>query len=189
MAPDTAVFALRISGRRASKEACARAYAASRSAVKAALAKIGIAEEVKTSRYACYARATRKKGTIVGYDYSAYGKLRLPRATTDVTTVWEALQSCGDGCESTLWFELTDERACMDALLRRAVQRARADAETLAAAAGACLAGIRRIAYNSESPYSGPLMMGADGAAPGSFGDDPDFEPTPEDVSCHVDVE
>ena len=87
--------------------------------------------------------------------------------------------------------ELADERAAEDALIARAVERARGSAQALAAAAGSKLGGIKHISYNSRSGDCGGMYcaaMGAPDGAPGGPGETA-LEPEPIEVECSVDVE
>ena len=88
-------------------------------------------------------------------------------------------------------FELADQRAAEDALIARAVERARGNAETLAAAAGSKLGGVKHISYNSRAASYGRTYCVAACAPDGAPGDSEEtvLEPGPIEVECSVDVE
>ena len=88
-------------------------------------------------------------------------------------------------------FELADERAAEDVLIARAVERARSNAQALAAAAGAKLGGIKHISYNSRPGDCGGVYCAAMGAPDGASGGlgETVLDPEPIEVECSVDVE
>lgn len=189
--PDRVVFSIGFGGRRTTKESCLEDYNADRFRVAAALAPFGLDSELTCCRYTCYAQTTRKKATIVGYNYYAYGTVTAPVDSTDFAAVWTALNTCGSHADMSIRFELADERAAEDALIARAVERARGSAQALAAAAGSKLGGIKHISYNSRSGDCGGMYcaaMGAPDGAPGGPGETA-LEPEPIEVECSVDVE
>ena len=148
--PDRVIFSIGFGGRFDTKEACLDDYNADRAKVAAALAPFGLDDELTCRRYTCYAQTTRKRAIIVGYDYYAYGTVAAPVDSTDCAAVWTALNTCGSHADMNIRFELADERAAEDVLIARAVERARGNAQALAAAAGAKLGGIKHISYNSR---------------------------------------
>lgn len=148
--PDRVVFSIGFGGRFDTKEACLDDYNADRAKVAAALAPFGLDDELTCRRYTCYAQTTRKRAIIVGYDYYAYGTVAAPVDSVDCAAVWTALNTCGSHADMNIRFELADERAAEDVLIARAVERARGNAQALAAAAGTKLGGIKHISYNSR---------------------------------------
>ena len=133
--PDRVIFSLGFGGRFDTKEACLDDYNADRAKVAAALAPFGLDDELTCRRYTCYAQTTRKRAIIVGYDYYAYGTVAAPVDSIDCAAVWTALNTCGSRADMNIRFELSDERAAEDVLIARAVERARGNAQALAAAA------------------------------------------------------
>lgn len=187
--PDRVVFSIGFGGRRTTKESCLEDYNADRFRVAAALAPFGLDSELTCCRYTCYAQTTRKKATIVGYNYYAYGTVTAPVDSTDFAAVWTALNTCGSHADMSIRFELADERAAEDALIARAVERARGSAQALAAAAGSKLGGIKHISYNSRSGDCGGMYCAAMGAPDGAPGGPGETALEPIEVECSVDVE
>ncbi len=134
--PDRVIFSIGFGGRRTTKESCLEDYNTDRARVAAALAPFGLDSELTCCRYTCYAQMTRKKATIVGYNYYAYGTVAAPVDSTDFAAVWTALNTCESHADMSIRFELADQRAAEDALIARAVERARGNAQALAVAAG-----------------------------------------------------
>jgi len=189
--PDRVIFSIGFGGRRTTKESCLEDYNADRARVADALAPFGLDSELTCCRYICYAQTTRKKATIVGYNYYAYGTVTAPVDSTDFVSVWTALNTCGSHADMGIRFELADQRAAEDALIARAVERARGNAETLAAAAGSKLGGVKHISYNSRAASYGRTYCVAACAPDGAPGDSEEtvLEPEPIEVECSVDVE
>lgn len=189
--PDRVIFSIGFGGRRTTKESCLEDYNADRARVADALAPFGLDSELTCCRYTCYAQTTRKKATIVGYNYYAYGTVTAPVDSTDFVSVWTALNTCGSHADMGIRFELADQRAAEDALIARAVERARGNAETLAAAAGSKLGGVKHISYNSRAASYGRTYCVAACAPDGAPGDSEEtvLEPEPIEVECSVDVE
>lgn len=73
--PDRVVFSICFGGSFDTKEACLNDYNADRVKVAAALVPFGLDDELTCRGYACYARTTRRKATITGYSYHAYGTI------------------------------------------------------------------------------------------------------------------
>lgn len=189
--PDRVVFSIGFGGRFDTKEACLDDYNADRARVAAALAPFGLDSELTCRRYTCYAQTTRKKATIVGYNYYAYGTVAASVDSTDFAAVWTALNTCGSHADMNIRFELADERTAEDALIACAVERARGNAQALAAAAGSKLGSVKHISYNSRSgDYDGACYaaMGAPGGAPGCH-EETVLDPEPIEVEYTVDVE
>lgn len=86
--PDRVIFSIDFGGRRATRESCLEDYNTDRARVAAALAPFGLDSELTCCRYTCYAQTTRKKATIVGYNYYAYGTVTAPVDSTDFAAVW-----------------------------------------------------------------------------------------------------
>lgn len=189
--PDRVIFSIGFGGRRTTKESCLEDYNADRARVADALAPFGLDSELTCCRYTCYAQTTRKKATIVGYNYYAYGTVTAPVDSTDFVSVWTALNTCGSHADMGIRFELADQRAAEDALIARAVERARGNAETLAAAAGSKLGGVKHISYNSRAASYGRTYCVAACAPDGAPGDSEEtvLEPELIEVECSVDVE
>lgn len=189
--PDRVIFSIGFGGRRTTKESCLEDYNADRARVADALAPFGLDSELTCCRYTCYAQTTRKKATIVGYNYYAYGTVTAPVDSIDFVSVWTALNTCGSHADMGIRFELADQRAAEDALIARAVERARGNAETLAAAAGSKLGGVKHISYNSRAASYGRTYCVAACAPDGAPGDSEEtvLEPEPIEVECSVDVE
>lgn len=189
--PDRVIFSIGFGGRRTTKESCLEDYNADRARVADALAPFGLDSELTCCRYTCYAQTTRKKATIVGYNYYAYGTVTAPVDSTDFVSVWTALNTCGSHADMGIRSELADQRAAEDALIARAVERARGNAETLAAAAGSKLGGVKHISYNSRAASYGRTYCVAACAPDGAPGDSEEtvLEPEPIEVECSVDVE
>ncbi len=189
--PDRVVFDIGFGGRFDTKEACLDDYNVDRAKVAAALVPFGLDGELTCRRYTCYAQTTRKRAIIVGYNYYAYGTVAASVDSTDFAAVWTALNTCGSHADMNIRFELADERAAEDALIARAVERARGNAQALATAAGSKLGGIKHISYNSRSGDYGRVCcatMGVPGGAPGGF-EETVLDPEPIEVECSVDVE
>lgn len=189
--PDRVIFSIGFGGRRTTKESCLEDYNADRARVADALAPFGLDSELTCCRYTCYAQTTRKKATIVDYNYYAYGTVTAPVDSTDFASVWTALNTCGSHADMGIRFELADQRAAEDALIARAVERARGNAEALAAAAGSKLGGVKHISYNSRAASYGRTYCVAACAPDGAPGDSEEtvLEPEPIEVECSVDVE
>ncbi len=188
--PDTAVFELRFGCRCKSQKACIDDYDSELAKVKGTLARFGIEEELKTSGYHTYAHRTGKKRSIDGYEYGSRGILKVKRESYDVGAIWQALSESSTCASFGLSFELVDERIAEDALIEDAVFRARSSAEALAQAAGMSLGGVKEIRYQREGSAFGPVLFDA---APSSgsvnFDVQPDFEPEPIEIECHVDID
>lgn len=88
-------------------------------------------------------------------------------------------------------FELADQRAAEDALIARAVERARGNAQALAVAAGSKLSGVKHISYNSRAAGYGRTYCVAACAPDGAPGgpEETVLDPEPIEVECSVDVE
>lgn len=188
--PDTAVFGIRFGRRCKSQEACAEDYAAELAKAKAALDGFGLADELKSSGYHVHAHRTAKRGTIDGYEYGSWDTLRVERSQHEVSAIWHALAGSGMAASFGLSFEIDDERATEDSLIEEAVSRARSSAEALARAAGMVLGGVREMRYQREGDGFDPVQYDAalPSGAPG-FDDQPDFEPEPVEIECHVEVD
>lgn len=115
--PDRVIFSIGFGGRRTTKESCLEDYNTDRARVAAALAPFGLDSELTCCRYTCYAQMTRKKATIVGYNYYAYGTVAAPVDSTDFAAVWTALNTCESHADMSIRFELADQRAAEDALI------------------------------------------------------------------------
>lgn len=193
--PDRVVFSVCFGGGFDAKEACLDDYNEDRAKVAAALAPFGLDDELTCRGYSCYARTTRRKATVMGYSYHAYGTIAASIDAIDVAAVWTALNTCGSRADMTVGFGLADQRAAEDALIARAVERARSNAQALAAASGSRLGGVKHISYNSRLGDTGRFCFdGADGLvleAPAGSGDFKAtvLEPEPIEVECSVDVE
>ena len=95
--PDRVVFSICFGGSFDTKEACLDDYNADRVKVAAALAPFGLDGELTCRGYACYARTTRRKATITGYSYHAYGTIAASIDAVDVAAIWTALNTCACG--------------------------------------------------------------------------------------------
>ena len=186
--PDIALFTISFGNRCKTQQACADDFANEQRKAIDILSTFGLGGDLKFSGYSSYAHRAGKKGIIDGYDYSCWGTLRIPRENYDIHAIWQALSDSKLHASLRLTFELDDERSAEDALIDKAVARARHSAETLAHAAGMELGGVCEIRYQSGG---GPfLRMCSDFAAPSSASDDgPEFEPEPIDIECHVDAD
>lgn len=193
--PDRVVFSVCFGGGFDTKEACLDDYNEDRAKVAAALAPFGLDDELTCRGYSCYARTTRRKATVMGYSYHAYGTIAASIDAIDVAAVWTALNTCGSRADMTVGFDLADQRAAEDALIARAVERARSNAQALAAASGSRLGGVKHISYNSRLGDTGRFCYdGAGGLALEAPAGSGDFkatvlEPEPIEVECSVDVE
>ena len=188
--PVTAVISIRFGRRCKSQEACAKDYAAELAKAHAVLDGFGLADELKTSGYHAYARRTAKRGVIDGYEYGSWGTLKVERSQHDVSAIWQALSGSGMAASFGISFEIADERTAEDSLIADAVSQALSSAEALAHAAGMALGGVREMRYQREGDGFGPVMYG--GAAPSrtlGLDEQPDFEPEPVEIECHVDVD
>lgn len=192
--PDRVVFTVRFEGRHPSKEECRAAYVEDVGRLRDALIPLGLADEVTTWGYGCYATYRRRKGPGGSYDYYASGALRLALGDADVEAVWDAFAASGVRGGMGVRYELEDEQAARDALLARAVAAARRNAEVLAEAAGMRLGGVVRISHGARDDGWGRYVWdeGVCASARRSVDEDggiPSLEPEPVEVSCHVDVE
>lgn len=193
--PDRVVFSICFGGNFDTKEACLDDYNADRVKVAAALAPFGLDGELTCRGYACYARTTRRKATVMGYSYHAYGTIAAQIDTVDVAAIWTALNTCGSRADMSVDFDLADRRAAEDALITRAVDRARDNAQTLAVASGTKLGGVKHISYNSRLGATNRFCYdGAVDFALGAPAGSADFkvtvlEPEPIEVECSVDIE
>lgn len=147
--PDRVVFSVCFGGGFDTKEACLDDYNEDRAKVAAALVPFGLDGELTCRGYSCYARTTRRKAAVMGYSYHAYGTITAPIDAIDVAAVWTALNTCGSRADMGVGFDLSDQRTAEDALIARAVERARSNAQALAAASGSRLGGVKHISYNS----------------------------------------
>lgn len=193
--PDRVVFSICFGGSFDTKEACLDDYNEDRAKVAAALAPFGLDDELTCRGYSCYARTTRRKATVMGYSYHAYGTIAAPIDAIDVAAVWTALNACGSRADMTVGFDLADQRAAEDTLIARAVERARNNAQALAAASGARLGGVKHISYNNRLDDMGCIRfdstrsLGLDApTGPGDFKATV-LEPEPIEIECSVDVE
>ena len=193
--PDRVVFSICFGGSFDTKEACLNDYNADRVKVAAALVPFGLDDELTCRGYACYARTTRRKATITGYSYHAYGTIAASIDAVDVAAIWTALNTCGSRAAMSVGFDLADRRAAEDALIARVVKRARNNAQALAAASGSKLDGVKHISYNSQLGSMDRLCYAsaadfALGAPAGSADSKVTvLEPEPIEVECSVDVE
>ena len=193
--PDRVVFSICFGGGFDTKEACLDDYNANRAKVAAALAPFGLDDELTCRGYTCYARTTRRKATVLGYSYHAYGTIAAPIDAVDVAAIWTALNTCGSRADMSVGFDLADRRAAEDALIARAVERARNNAQALAVASGSKLGGVKHISYNSRLGEIGNIRYAAArGAADFPVAGPGDsrvtvLEPEPVEVECSVDVE
>ena len=121
--PDRVVFSICFGGSFDTKEACLNDYNADRVKVAAALVPFGLDDELTCRGYACYARTTRRKATITGYSYHAYGTIAASIDAVDVAAIWTALNTCGSRADMSVGFDLADRRAAEDALIARVVKR------------------------------------------------------------------
>lgn len=193
--PDRVVFSICFGGGFDTKEACLDDYNADRAKVAAALAPFGLDAELTCRGYTCYARTTRRKATVLGYSYHAYGTIAASIDAVDVAAIWTALNTCGSRADMSVGFDLADRRAAEDALIARAVERARDNAQALAVASGSKLGGVKHISYNSQLGATNRFCY--DGAADFALGAPAGsadskvtvLEPEPIEVECSVDVE
>lgn len=192
--PDKVIFRIGFGGRRDTREGCLDDYTAERALVTKALAAFDLDGELTCRGYTCFANTSRKKGNILGYRYYAYGTVSAPLEKTDVGAVWAALNTCGSHADMQVDFDLYDRRAAEDALIARAVERARGNARALAAASGTKLAGVKHISYNGDGGHAWICNESVgcvpDGGVPDG-GNPPyvDLEPEPIQIECSVDVE
>ena len=193
--PDRVVFSICFGGGFDTKGACLDDYNEDRAKVAAALAPFGLDDELTCRGYSCYARTTRRKVTVMGYRYHAYGTIAVLLDDIDVAAVWTALNTCGSRADMTVGFDLADQRAAEDALIARAVERARNNAQALAAASGSRLGGVKHISYNSRLDDMGCIRFDSTRSfgleAPAGSGDFKAtvLEPEPIEIECSVDVE
>lgn len=193
--PDRVVFSICFGGGFDTKEACLDNYNKDRAKVAAALAPFGLDAELTCRGYTCYARSTRRRATVLGYSYHAYGTIAAQIDAIDVAAVWTALNTCGSRADMSVDFDLADRRAAEDALIARAVERARGNAQALAVASGSKLGGVKHISYNSRLGERDSIRYAAPcGAADFSVAGPGDskatvLEPEPIEVECSVDVE
>ena len=159
--------------------------------VKGALTHFGIAEDLKTSGYCTYAHRTGRKGIIDGYEYGSWGTVKVERERYDVGAIWRAFSECGTSASLGLSFELSDERAAEEALIGDAVSQARRSADALARAAGMLLGGVNGMRYQRAGDAFNPVGFDAlpPSGCPVDFDDQPDFDPEPVEIECHVDVD
>lgn len=112
----------------------------------------------------------------------AIGELRRPKA--ELT----ALAECGLKATIEVRLSLEDENAEEARLIGRAVAKAKANAEALAAACGKRPGDVRLVTYNRPTDgfvYPGDFCV----SAPGGTGDLPDLNPEPIEVECAVDMD
>lgn len=188
--PDEVTFRIRFGGRFPSKAECLTDYSAEQKKIKGALSSFGLADRLGCRRYSCYAHTTRKKAVVDGFDYCAYGTVSTPAAEIDAGEVWAALSTCGAHASSSVEFGFSDRRAAEDGLIGRAVRKARANAEALAAASGTSLGAVKHISYNA-SPSNNLFVCAASAdCGPGNASDDGlRLEPEPIEVECSVEIE
>ena len=186
--PDIAPFTISFGNRRKTQQACADDFASEQRKAIDILATFGLSGDLKFSGYSSYAHRAGKKGIIDGYDYSCWGTLRIPRENYDIRAIWQALSDGKLHASLQLTFELEDERPAKDALIDKAVARARHSTETLARAASMELGVVREIRYQGDGrPF---IRMCSGSAAPSGAADDgPEFEPEPIDIECHADAD
>lgn len=188
--PDEATFRIRFGGRLPSRGECLADYAAEQQKVRAALSPFGLADRLGCRRYSCYAHTTRKKAVVDGFDYYAYGTVSAPAADIDAGEVWAALSTCGIHADASVELGFSDRRAAEDELIGRAVRKARANAEALAAASGTTLGAVKHISYNAM-PSNDLLVCAAsaDCGPSAADGGAPSLVPEPIEVECSVEVE
>lgn len=192
--PDMVRMTIRFGKRQKTQQDCAEHYVRESALARRALEPLGLDGELTCSGFHSYAHVHHRRGTIEGYDYWATGSLSFRHAEHDVMEVWNTLMSCGMVARVGVDFYLDDRQAAEDALIGRAVERARSRAATLAAATGTRLAGVKEIRYNCVRGeyfgFRGDACSARRGRAD-DFDEDelPSFDPEPVEVECHVDVE
>ena len=101
--PDRVVFSICFGGGFDTKDACLDNYNADRAKVAAALVPFGLDAELTCRGYTCYARSTRRRATVLGYSYHAYGTIAAQIDAIDVAAVWTALNTCGSRAWISIW--------------------------------------------------------------------------------------
>lgn len=191
--PDRATISVRFGREFKTQEECAEDYKKEVRRVKDVLVRFGLADEMKTSRYSTYNYRYGRRGNVLAYRYSSTGTLDLARDEYDIRDICLAVQGSGTSATVEVEFSLSDRQSAEDSLMASAVAHARQNAEVLAKAAGMEIGGMSEIRYQWEGAEPMFFEYGTlyCGSAPADDDDDeePDFDPEPKRVECHVDTE
>ena len=192
--PDLTRLTLTLQGTDADYGAALRQSAEDTGTLRAALEALGFAgAALKTLQFnvdTVYEGYQDEKGVyrnrFVGYQFQHVLKLEFPIDDALLGRTLYALAHSGVAAEFRIAYALSDPETAKNALLSRAVQDARAKAETLAAAAGVALGGVLCIDHSAGEPdfearpmRKMALAANCDAACDGSY----DMDVTPDDIS------
>lgn len=186
--PDMALISIWFSHKFPTKEECVSHFAKQKAAVLQALEPFGLADDLKTSYFDCWAYRTHRTAQPRDYEYSCRGTLRLRRDGYDVSAIASALVESRAQAGIDVSFYLDDPDAVRTDLMARAVRRARSQAEAVASAAGVSLGLLKRVSNSEDEGFE---FMRADGAAltaPGAAPQSAELELDPEPVKVSADV-
>ena len=127
-----------------------------------------------------------------GFEYLSSLSLSLNAPFDRLTDAWGAITSADAMASVSISYEITDEEAAREALMEKAVRRARKKAETLAHAAGMRLGAPVVINYGTDGAgrparFAMDRIPAPTGAPMGE--ELPDFNPEPIEIECSVDVQ
>jgi hypothetical protein len=164
-APDRAVILIAVESRAATAQEAAQSNATKMDAVSAALRRVGVVPpKVRTISYELrpeYTRPEPRSPTPDTPRVSGYVATNMVRAEVDsierVGAIIDATVASGANRIANLTFELRDPESARLEALRVAVERARAEAELLATAAGQKLG--QPMSISSSSGWQPPQPM------------------------------
>ncbi|UYN90866.1 MAG: SIMPL domain-containing protein [Anaerolineales bacterium] len=145
--------------------------AASVSSVMQALSNLGIApEDMQTSNFNVYANQGYDPVTGLPGEITTYSVENTVNVTVrDLASLGELLDRAVSAGANSIWgvsFDVDDKSSAQAEARDIAVQKAMAEAQALAAAAGVTLGDIISISYTPTGYYYGPMFgMGGGGAA------------------------
>ncbi len=156
--PDLTRLTITLQGTDADYGAVLQRSAEDTETLRTVLAGLGFAREtLKTVQFdvdTVYEGYQDEKGVyrnrFTGYQFQHTLKLEFPIDDRLLGRALYELAHCGAKPEFHIAYTLSDPESAKSALLSKAVHDARAKAETLAAAAGVALGGIRSIDYSME---------------------------------------
>jgi uncharacterized protein YggE len=158
--PDTARISLGVKATRPTPQEAAESVAKTVAATKAALQKLGVAQDAIDTSELYLGEASEydyQKGRTVRRGYKAYHWLRVTLKRDDfgkLAQVCDAAVAAGVTSLSGLVFEVENDNALRAQALAKATTRAREKADSMAQAAKTSITGIRSVSEGySASPY------------------------------------
>ena len=148
--PDTAVFSFEILAEHKKYKACHENLNRRVALLRQELADCGIARtEVKTTNYRVHTKSRYENGRswLDGYTGSHDVRVEAPFSQENVNRVLTAVGKGTSGAQISLSFTVKDADAVRKLVLEDAVRKAKANAETLAFAAGVRLGSLVQMDY------------------------------------------